>query len=197
MDVVTMERTPRVVTALALLAASLLAAGALMHNRGASAGTGPTDRPGSGPAGSGQAGRGSAAGAAGPIAGAGVAGAASHSVGLIMAMPTTIGTVVTDDYMHTLYRFDGDSAAPSRSTCTDACTKDWLPVRADGRVTFPGGDRSLVGNMTRADGMKQLTLKGWPLYRYVGDQAEGDTKGQGVGGAWSAVAPDGTRVGRG
>ena len=36
------------------------------------------------------------------------------------------------------------------------------------------------GTITRADGKKQTTYKGMPLYFFVGDKAAGDTNGQGV-----------------
>ncbi|MFD0447742.1 hypothetical protein ACFQ10_43930 [Streptomyces indonesiensis] len=53
-----------------------------------------------------------------------------------------------------------------------------------------------MGSVTRADGTKQLTLAGWPVYRFAGDNKPGDTKGQGVGGTWNALAPDGKRPAR-
>jgi len=34
-----------------------------------------------------------------------------------------------------------------------------------------------------------------PLYLFSGDQQPGDTNGQGVGGVWFAVTPDGGLVG--
>ena len=46
----------------------------------------------------------------------------------------------------------------------------------------------------RSDGSFQLAAGGWPLYRFAGDVAAGDTTGQGSGGVWFVVAPDGTLV---
>jgi len=34
----------------------------------------------------------------------------------------------------------------------------------------------------------------WPLYRFAGDHAPGDVNGQGSGGVWFAMAPDGTLI---
>jgi len=45
-----------------------------------------------------------------------------------------------------------------------------------------------LGEITRADGTKQVTYNDMPLYYFAGDKAPGDTTGQGVGGAW-LVAP--------
>jgi predicted lipoprotein with Yx(FWY)xxD motif len=119
---------------------------------------------------------------------------ADRKVSEIMAMPSSIGMVVTDDRMLTLYRSDKDTPAPSTSTCTDKCLANWRPVLADEKVGFIGGDGSLIGTLTRSDGSKQLTLKGWPLYRFAGDRVMGDTNGQGVDGTWAAVAPDGEKA---
>jgi predicted lipoprotein with Yx(FWY)xxD motif len=117
-----------------------------------------------------------------------------HQVALIMGMPSAIGPIVTDDYMFTLYRSDRDTAAPPTSRCTGPCAATWQPVLVGDKVIFDGGDPSLVGTLVRPDGTKQLTLKGWPLYRYAGDRYEGDTNGEGVDGAWTAITPNGNKA---
>ena len=43
----------------------------------------------------------------------------------------------------------------------------------------------------RSDGTFQLVAGDWPLYTFAGDEAAGDVNGQGSGGVWFAVAPDG------
>ncbi|MFJ4797575.1 COG4315 family predicted lipoprotein [Kitasatospora purpeofusca] len=108
-----------------------------------------------------------------------------------------LGTVVADSAGFTLYRFDNDSATPPTATCTGDCATLWPPAAApaDGTTaTVNGLDAKLVGTVTRADGSKQLTLAGWPLYRYAPDHNPGDTKGQGVQGVWFAVTPTGDRA---
>jgi predicted lipoprotein with Yx(FWY)xxD motif len=122
------------------------------------------------------------------------AGPTAAPTALIMEMPSTIGPIVTDDDMFTLYRSDRDTAAPPISRCTGACAATWRPVLVGDKVVFDGGDQSLVGTLVRPDGTKQLTLKGWPLYRYTGDRYEGDTNGEGVDGVWSAITPNGNRA---
>ncbi|GAA2157130.1 hypothetical protein GCM10009760_58950 [Kitasatospora kazusensis] len=106
----------------------------------------------------------------------------------------TLGTIVTDGNGFTLYRFDHDTAQPSMSNCNGACATLWPPVTASGTPQLKGIDSKLVGTVTRADGSKQITLNGWPLYRYSPDTKPGDTKGQGFGGIWFAATPTGAKA---
>ncbi|KUL39514.1 hypothetical protein [Actinoplanes awajinensis] len=95
-----------------------------------------------------------------------------------------------------LYRFDKDSAKPSTSNCNDDCAVTWPPVMIEegGAVYLAGVDPDKVGAIRRADGNVQITVGGWPIYRFAKDKLPGDLKGQGVGGTWFAVGPDGKKV---
>ncbi|MFJ8021658.1 hypothetical protein [Streptomyces sp. NPDC096311] len=103
-----------------------------------------------------------------------------------------IGSVVADGKGMTLYRYDKDEANPSKWTCAGACTKTWIPVIVQDSVQTMGVEKSLLGTVHR-NGMKQLTLGGWPLYRYVGDTQAGQTNGQAKDKTWYAVTPSGTK----
>jgi predicted lipoprotein with Yx(FWY)xxD motif len=114
---------------------------------------------------------------------------------LEVASVTKLGKVVTDGTGMTLYRFDNDTAKPPASTCADACAKAWPPVLAGTKDTeVKGVEASLVGKVKRPDGNWQVTLGGWPLYRYAKDQSPGDVTGQGVGKTWYAAAPTGKKA---
>lgn len=95
-----------------------------------------------------------------------------------------------------LYRFDKDTAKPSKSNCNDDCATKWPPVTIEegGAVYLAGVDPKQVGAIRRADGNVQITVGGWPIYRFSGDAKPGDLNGQGVGGTWFAVGPDGKKV---
>lgn len=115
---------------------------------------------------------------------------------LRVAEAARLGKVVTDAEGRTLYRFDKDTARPPASTCLDSCANTWPPVTAPkGRIQVDGVDQNLIGKTKRPDGLWQVTLGGWPLYRYAEDDGPGDVKGQGVGGSWFAAAPDGKKAG--
>lgn len=109
-----------------------------------------------------------------------------------LALTTTaLGETLTSDGW-TVYRFEADTPDPPASLCENDCLRVWPPLLTDGAPpVLDGIDPGLVGTLARADGTVQMTLGGWPLYRFVDDAAPGDTLGENVGGNWSAVAKDG------
>jgi predicted lipoprotein with Yx(FWY)xxD motif len=104
-----------------------------------------------------------------------------------------MGEVVVDADGFVLYRFDKDTAEPPASNCSGDCAAVWPPVLVDENLKLTGLDAKLVGTIEREDGATQVTLNGWPLYRYIGDKKAGQWKGQAVGGVWFVVAPTGKK----
>ncbi len=104
-----------------------------------------------------------------------------------------MGAVVTDQKGWVLYRFDKDSAKPPTSNCVDACARVWPPALTDGNTELQGVSDDKIGTMDRPDGTRQLTVGGWPVYRYIGDKKPGQWKGQGVGNTWWVITPEGKK----
>ncbi|GGZ21943.1 lipoprotein [Streptomyces avidinii] len=127
---------------------------------------------------------------------AGAAGAAgAKPAGQLTAAPNDqLGQVLTDSAGLTLYRFDKDTAKPPKSNCDGDCAKTWPVVAAGDATAAAGMDPALLGEVVRTDGSKQLTVAGWPAYRYNKDAKAGDVNGQGVGGVWFAFGPDGKKA---
>lgn len=133
-------------------------------------------------------------------AGAGAStGSNASGDALMVADDASLGQIVTNGQGMTVYRYDMDTANSGKSSCTGSCASAWPPVTVSGSgtPTVAGVSQSLVGEITRDDGTKQLTLAGWPLYTYAGDSAAGSTSGQGVGGVWWAVTPAGAKAAAG
>jgi len=107
-----------------------------------------------------------------------------------------LGTVVTDGKGYVLYRFDADSANPTKVTCYSTCAALWPAATTTGKgsVTTKGIDKSMVSTVKRNDGSTQITLAGWPLYRYAKDDEPKEPYGQGVDGTWWAVTPSGAKI---
>lgn len=105
-----------------------------------------------------------------------------------------MGNVVVDSGGWTLYRFDQDTANPPRSNCSGKCAQQWPPVIVDGEPKIAGGiDKNKVGTITRDDGSRQLTLGGWPVYRFAADGKAGAWKGQAVKNVWWVISSNGSR----
>jgi hypothetical protein len=65
---------------------------------------------------------------------------------------------------------------------TGQCVKFWPVFYVETEdLSLPTGlNATSFGGITRADGAKQTTYNGWPLYCFIKDTKPGDTNGQGV-----------------
>jgi len=105
---------------------------------------------------------------------------------------TGLGTVLVDGEGLTLYGLTDD--AGGTPTCDGACADAWPPLTVDGPDLPTGLDPGLYSVVERSDGTFQLAAAEWPLYRFAGDAAAGDTNGQGSGGVWFVVGADGKLI---
>jgi predicted lipoprotein with Yx(FWY)xxD motif len=122
------------------------------------------------------------------------AAATTSSAALKVVQDPKYGSIVVDGRGFAVYRFDKDTASPPASNCSGQCLASWPPVVATGDVRADGVSANLLGTVTRSDGTKQVTLAGWPLYRYQKDSKAGDTTGQAVGNVWWLVKADGSKI---
>jgi predicted lipoprotein with Yx(FWY)xxD motif len=101
--------------------------------------------------------------------------------GMIASRPA-LGAFLTDKSGKTLYFFTSDTTGTS--TCTGTCLAKW-PAFDGGTVRVPSVLKSSdFGTVTRADGVKQTSFMGRPLYFFSGDVKPGDITGQGVNNVW-------------
>lgn len=105
------------------------------------------------------------------------------------------GTVLVDGRGLPLYIFTSDRGA--RSRCAGACARAWPVTVARGTLRARGrAQAGLLGTTRRADGRRQVTYRGRPVYTYVSDRP-GVALCHDVrefGGLWLLVRPDGRRV---
>ena len=100
-----------------------------------------------------------------------------------------IGAYLADDKGMTLYLFKKDVPGQSNCGAANGCLEKWPVYFAEKIEPAEGIDVGGIGVITRADGTKQNTYKGMPLYYFFKDKAAGDTLGQGVNNVWYVVAP--------
>ena len=100
---------------------------------------------------------------------------------------TKAGTVLASGRGRTLYYYSEDKPGSGKSVCTGSCATAWpplaAPVKAPAGVHLPGK----LGVITRPNGVKQVTLNGYPLYVYAGDKAPGQDAGNGIEGYWHVI----------
>lgn len=104
-----------------------------------------------------------------------------------------LGSILTDAEGRSLYVFLNDS--DGESSCYEDCAQNWPALETDGEPQAgEGADASLLGTTEREDGAVQVTYNEMPLYYFAGDDAPGDTNGQGVGDVWYVVSADGEPI---
>lgn len=107
---------------------------------------------------------------------------------VMLSTSATFGKVLTDSLGKSLYFFSLD--ADGKSACTGGCLAAW-PVFYAADLTLDTTLKATdFGVITRADGSKQNTYKGWPLYYYAADAKAGDITGDKVGDIWYVAKPD-------
>ena len=108
--------------------------------------------------------------------------------GLQIAENTTHGKILTDANGKTLYYFADD--VDGKSACSGDCLLNWPLYHSTDVTTDTKVDKSQIAEITRADGKKQTTYKGWPLYYFKDDTKASETKGDKVGEIWYVAKPD-------
>lgn len=99
---------------------------------------------------------------------------------------TSLGSVITGEGGKTLYFFGPDVAG--ESACSGTCRDTWPIFYKENPTLGTGLKASDFATINRADGAKQTTFKGWPLYYYKNDTKAGDVLGEGIGnGVWQVA----------
>jgi predicted lipoprotein with Yx(FWY)xxD motif len=98
-----------------------------------------------------------------------------------------LGTFLVDGKGMTLYWTTRD--AVGKSNITGTTLVNWPAFYPASDVVPASLKMSDLGSITRDDGTKQCTYKGWPLYYYINDKAPGDTLGQGLANVWFVINP--------
>jgi predicted lipoprotein with Yx(FWY)xxD motif len=119
-----------------------------------------------------------------------------------LANSATLGNYLTNSHGQALYMFADD--ADGSNTCTGACETLWPAFTVDLTTAKfnPSLNKSDFATITKQDGKKQVTYRGWPLRTYSPSgldgygnsvniaEPAGSTKGDGFGGIWFVAKPD-------
>jgi predicted lipoprotein with Yx(FWY)xxD motif len=169
-------------TAFALVAAALLAAGCGSSSTNAASGS--TSSKSSGGYGYGA-----------PAKSATTTAPATGSATISSRM-TSLGQILVDGNGMTIYLFEKDKG--TTSMCDSSCARFWPPVTTSGAPKAGSGViAAKLGTTKRADGTTEVTYNGHPLYLYAGDKSAGDVTGQGLnafGALWYVLSPTGQAI---
>lgn len=133
---------------------------------------------------------------------------AQDAVSVNVTETEAYGPILTDAEGNALYLFINEDMEMGEAmmmegvranavSCTGGCLEAWPPVSAESVEAGEGLNADLLYT-AEFDGMMMAVYNGWPLYYFAGDEAAGDTNGQGKGGApniWYLVNPDGNLIG--
>lgn len=112
----------------------------------------------------------------------------NENSGIQIQSSSNFGNVLTDKDGRTLYFFSLD--ANGSSACIDGCEAIWPVYYSAEASSDTEINQEDIDVIARADGSKQSTYKGWPLYYYASDEKAGDIKGDGVNSIWFVAKPD-------
>jgi predicted lipoprotein with Yx(FWY)xxD motif len=104
---------------------------------------------------------------------------------VMIVQKSAIGYVLAEANHQVVYTYSKDKKG-GKPTCTGACAETWLPATGTpqaGPADVFSGQFRLV---TRANGVKQITYNGLPLY-LLKDAEPLSTTGNGQGGVWHVV----------
>jgi len=114
----------------------------------------------------------------------------------VSAASSSLGKIIVDSRGRTLYLFEKDTRG--HSACSGTCAMYWPPLITRGKpIAGHGLKKSLLGTIRRANGARQVTYAGHPLYRYVLDTKAGQTTGEGLqdfGAGWDALSAAGKKI---
>ncbi len=102
----------------------------------------------------------------------------------------TYGKILTDSNGRSLYIIARDTPNTGIIADLGEVARFYPPFFAESMPGERGINTTEFGILTRPDGKKQTTFRGWPLYYYLNDRAAGDAKSQGANNNTFLARPD-------
>jgi len=104
---------------------------------------------------------------------------------IMVVQKSDLGFVLAEANHMVVYTYAKDKKG-GPPTCTGSCASTWLPVTGVPQVSAADTLPGTLSTVTMANGGKQITYNGYPLYTYKSAQAY-TTTGNTVGGVWHVV----------
>jgi predicted lipoprotein with Yx(FWY)xxD motif len=104
---------------------------------------------------------------------------------VMIVQKSAVGYVLAEANHQVVYTYSKDKKG-GKPTCTGACADTWIPATGTPEAGPADVFSGQFGLVTRANGVKQITYNGRPLYLLKG-AAGLATTGNGQGGVWHVV----------
>jgi len=104
---------------------------------------------------------------------------------VMIVQKSAIGYVLAEANHQVVYTYSKDKKN-GKPTCTGACAATWVPATGTPQAGPADVFSGQFGLVTRANGVKQITYNGLPLY-LLKDAKPLSTSGNGQGGVWHVV----------
>jgi predicted lipoprotein with Yx(FWY)xxD motif len=106
---------------------------------------------------------------------------------VLIVEKSKIGYVLAEGNLKVVYTYANDRQFGS-PTCIGACAATWLPLTVQNKPLVELGAKlpGVLGTVSTAEGHKQITYNGYPLYILKGAGPFAVT-GDGMGGVWHVV----------
>jgi predicted lipoprotein with Yx(FWY)xxD motif len=104
---------------------------------------------------------------------------------VLIVQHSAIGWVLALASGQVVYTYGKDSKGGT-PTCTGSCASVWLPVTGNPVASPATTGLGTLGTVSDANGAKQITYNGLPLYTFKGAKPLA-VSGNGVGGMWHVV----------
>jgi predicted lipoprotein with Yx(FWY)xxD motif len=104
---------------------------------------------------------------------------------VMIVQKSSIGYVLAEANHQVVYTYSKDTKG-GKPTCTGACASTWLPATGTPEAGPADVFSGQFGLVTRANGVKQITYNGLPLY-LLKDAEPLSVSGNGQGGVWHVV----------
>jgi predicted lipoprotein with Yx(FWY)xxD motif len=104
---------------------------------------------------------------------------------VLIVQQSALGYVLAKANGQVVYTYAKDTKG-GQPTCTGACAATWLPVTGNPVASSADKMPGTLGTVSDANGAKQITYNGMPLYTFKGAKIL-QTKANGTGGEWYVV----------
>ena len=104
---------------------------------------------------------------------------------VLVVQKSALGYVLAAANGQVLYTYDKDTKGGT-PTCTGSCAAIWPPLTGNPVAGSATTGLGTLGTVSDANGAKQVTYNGKPLYTYKGAKPLA-VKGNGIGGVWHVI----------